>query len=71
MEGVLRFPNVLLVALPALDEVDDIPRLAGCRSVGVVADPSGSTLDCCPSLYVVTGQTPSVATGVGSMCLLR
>ena len=30
MERVLCLPHILQFAFPALDEVDDIPRLAGC-----------------------------------------
>ena len=30
MERVLCLPHVLQFAFPALDEVDDVPRLAGC-----------------------------------------
>ena len=30
VEGVLCLPNVLLMALPAFDQVDHVPYLAGC-----------------------------------------
>ena len=41
VEGVLSLANILLVALPAFDEVDDVPRLAGGRGASVVASPGG------------------------------
>ena len=43
MERVLCLPHVLQFAFPALDEVDDVPRLAGCCCSYVVGSASGVT----------------------------
>ena len=43
MEGVLCLPNVLLSALPAIDQVDHVPCLAGGHSSYVECLVSGCT----------------------------
>ena len=57
VEGVLSLANILLVALPAFDEVDDVPRLAGGRGASVVASPGGCAPDGCSRLHVVIQAT--------------
>ena len=59
MEGVLCFSPILLLASPALDEVDDIARLAGGCSSYMEGLASGGTLKRFPSPNVLA---PSVAT---------
>ena len=62
MEGVLCFSYMLLLASPALDEVDDIARLAGGCSSYVEGLASGSTLKRFPSPNVLACEAPSVST---------
>ena len=42
MERVLCLPHILQFAFPALDEVDDVPRLAGCCCSYLVGTAGGS-----------------------------
>ena len=62
LEGVLCFSRILLLASPALYEVDDIARLAGGCSSYMEGLVSGGTLKCFPSLNVLACEAPSVAT---------
>ena len=71
VEGVLSLANILLVALPAFDEVDDVPRLAGGRGASVVASPGGCAPDGCSRLHVVAGEAASATTRTVSTCWLK
>ena len=71
VEGVLRLAHILLAALPAFDEVDNIARLAGGRGASVVASPGGCAPDGCPRLHVVTGEAAPVATSTAPTCWLE
>ena len=71
MEGVLCFSNILLSALPAFNQADHVPCLAGSCStyieglVGGCAPKVGSRLD------VAEGEAASGATGTASTCWLE
>ena len=71
MEGVLHFTYILFVALYAFDEEDNVAQLSCDCSMGVIADLSGCTPDCCPSLHVVAGEAAFAATGAASICWLN
>ena len=66
MEGVLCLTNVLLSALPAIDQVDHVPYLAGGRSSYVECLVSGCTSKSGARLDMAAGEAASVATGATS-----
>ena len=53
MERVLCLPHVLQFAYPALDEVDNVSRLAGCCCSYVVGAASGRAHESVPGLYLL------------------
>ena len=66
VEGVLCLPNTLLSALPAIDQVDDVPCLAGGRSSYVECLVSGCTSKSGSRLDMATDEAASGATGATS-----
>ena len=66
VEGVLCLPNVLLSALPAIDQVDYVPCLAGGRSSYVECLVSGCTSKSGARLDMAAGEAESGTTGATS-----
>ena len=66
VEGVLCLSNVLLSALPAFDQVDHIPCLAGGCSTYVEVLFRGRTSEVSARLDMAAGEAASGATRVAS-----
>ena len=69
MERVLCLPHVLQFAFSALDEVDDVPRLAGCCCSYVVGTASGSAHESILSPDVLAGSASGVTAWTASLSL--
>ena len=69
MERVLCLSHVLQFALPALDEVDDVARLAGCCGLYVVGVAGGGAHDSVLGLDVLAGSTLRVTAQTASLSL--
>ena len=69
MERVLCLPHVLQFAFPALDEVDDVPRLAGCCCPYVVGAAGGSAHESILGPDVLAGSASGVTTWTASLSL--
>ena len=69
MESVLCLPHVLQFSFPALDEVDDVPRLACCCCSYVVGAASGSAYESTLSLDVLAGSASGVTAWTASLSL--
>ena len=69
VERVLCLPHVLQFAFPALDEVDDVPRLAGCCCSYVVGVAGGSAHESILGLDVLAGSASGVTTWTASLSL--
>lgn len=68
VEGVLCLPHVLLLALPALNEVDYILCLAGGHGTYVKEAAVGCAVDSGAFLDVVAGAASSAVTAPASSC---
>ena len=66
VEGVLCLSNVLLAALPAIDQVDHVPCLAGGRSSYIECLVRGCTWKSDARLDMAAGEAASGATGATS-----
>ena len=68
-ERVLCLSHVLQFAFPALDEVDDVPRLAGCCCSYVVGTAGGSAHKNILSPDVLAGSASEVTAWTVSLSL--
>ena len=69
MERVLCLPHVLQFAFSALDEVDDVPCLAGCCCSYVVGVASGGAHKSILGLDVLAGSASGVTAWTASLSL--
>ena len=69
MERVLCLHHVLQFAFPALDEVDDVPRLAGCCCSYVVGAAGGSAHESILGLDVLAGSASGVTAWTAALSL--
>ena len=69
MERVLCLHHVLQFAFPALDEVDDVPRLAGCCCSYVVGAAGGSAHESILGPDVLAGSASGVTAWTASLSL--
>ena len=70
VERVLRLFHVLQLALPALDEVDDVPDFASCCRSYVEGTACGDVCESVFSQDVLAGLAPRVATRTASFGLV-
>ena len=69
MERVLRLPHVQQFAFSTLDEVDDVPRLAGCCCSYVVGATGGSAHESILGPDVLAGLASGVTAWTASLSL--
>ena len=69
MERVLCLPHVLQLAFPALDEVDDFPRLSGCCCSYVVGAAGGRAHESILGPDVLAGSALGVTARTASLSL--
>ena len=69
MERVLCLPHILQFAFPALDEIDDVPRLAGCCCSYMIGTASGSAHESIFGPDVLAGSASGVIAWTASLSL--